>query len=231
MVADLRGRILAELAAGEDGGPSASRLCEVSSEFIGVSGSGVMLMSDDKHRGSLCTGNAVSALIEELQFALGEGPGVDAYHCDRVVSEPDLVDPVTPRWLAFGPKAVDCGVRGVFSFPLRVGVIRLGALDLYRDQPGVLNADQLARGLEMAKVITHWVLDVQRDAPSGALADELESGTELHLDVHRAAGAVSVQLGVTIAEAMIRLRSHAFVHDRPLSDVAREVLARTLRFS
>ena len=57
-----------------------------------------MLMSGDIPRGSLCTTNAVSHLIEELQDTLGEGPCVDAYQRDRVVAEPDLADPATRRW-------------------------------------------------------------------------------------------------------------------------------------
>ena len=55
-------------------------LCRVSAEVVEVSGAGIMLMSDDPYtRGSLCSTNAISALIEDLQFTLGEGPCVDAY--------------------------------------------------------------------------------------------------------------------------------------------------------
>jgi hypothetical protein len=53
-----------------------------------------------------------------------------------VVAEPDLADPVTRRWLAFTPPALQAGARAVFGFPLRVGTVRLGALNLYRDCPG-----------------------------------------------------------------------------------------------
>ena len=71
-----------------------------------------MLMSGDVPEGSVCSSNGVSALIEDLQYTLGEGPCVEAYHHDRVVTEPDLADPGTPRWprslpgpsgRAFGP--------------------------------------------------------------------------------------------------------------------------------
>jgi GAF domain-containing protein len=221
-------RILAALEAG-DGGRSASRLCQLSADVIAVSGAGVMLMSDDLP-GSLCTTNAVSALIEELQFTLGEGPCMDAYNHSQVVLEPDLADPRTPRWLAFAPKALQVGVRAVFGFPLRIGAARLGALNLYQDRPGPLSDDQHADALVMADVVAHWVLDMQADAPQGLLAQEIEVGVEFYLSVHNAAGAVSVQLGVTVAEALIRMRAYAFTHDRPLLDVAQDVIARKLRF-
>jgi len=205
-------------------------LCEVSTQIVGVSGSGVMLMSGDAPQGSLCTTNAVSAVIEELQYTLGEGPCVDAYQLDRAVLEPDLADPRTPRWFAFTPKAVQAGVRAVFGFPLRVGGVRLGALNLYRDGPGPLTGDQHADALVMADVVARWVLDVQAGAPPSALADEIEVGSEFYFVVHNAAGAVSAQLGCSITEAMVRLRAYAFSHDRMLHEVARDVVARKLRF-
>lgn len=51
-----------------------------------------MLMSGDQLLGSLCSSNGVSDLIEQWQFTLSEGPCVDAYTLDQVVTEPDLAD-------------------------------------------------------------------------------------------------------------------------------------------
>jgi hypothetical protein len=42
---------------------------------------------------------------------------------------------------------------------------------------------------------------------------------------------VSVQLGVSVAEASVRLRAHAFAQGRPLAELARDVVARRLRLS
>ena len=230
MAGDRLSRILGELAAEHDGRWSSTRLCEATRDIIGVSGAGVMLMSGDVPSGSLCTTDTVSNLIEELQFTLGEGPCVDAYQASQVVLEPDLARPAAPRWLAFTPVAVDAGVRAVFAFPLQVGSVRLGALDLYRDEPGALSDDQHADAMAMSDVIADWVLDVQADAPPGAVAGELERDADFHYVVHNAAGMVSVQLGVTITEALIRLRAYAFSNDRLLRDVAADVVARKLRF-
>jgi len=228
---DRLARILAELSAEADGAWASSRLCDITREIVGMSGAGVMLMSGDLAIGSLCTTNDVSNLIEELQFTLGEGPCVDAHDLGRVVLEPDLAQPEMARWFAFAPQALAAGVRAMFAFPLRVGAVRLGSLDLYRDAPGPLKDDQHRDGLVMADVIANWVLDVQANAPSGSVARELERDADLKSVVHNAAGAVSVQLGISVTEALIRLRAHAFSHDRLLRDVAEDVMARRLRFS
>ena len=190
-----------------------------------------MLMSGDIPRGSLSSTDDVSQLIEELQYTLGEGPCVDAYQQDRVVAEPDLAEPVAPRWPAFTPSALHAGVRAVFGFPLRVGTVRLGALNLYRDRPGPLNREQHADALVVADVAGRWVLDAQAGAPSGAVAHELEAGADFHFAVHNAAGMVSVQEGISVTEALIRLRAFAFGNDRLLADVADDVVARRVRMA
>jgi hypothetical protein len=194
-----------------------------------VNGAGVMLMSGDIPRGSLCTTDEVSQLIEELQYTLGEGPCMDAYQQDNVVAEPDLADPVTRRWPAFTPPALQAGVRAVFGFPLRVGTVHLGALNLYRDLPGPLTDDQHADALVVADVAARWVLEAQAGAPVDMVAEELEVSANFHFAVHNAAGIVSVQEGISVTEALIRLRAFAFSSDRLLADVAQDVISRRLR--
>ena len=221
-------RRLAELSAWE-GAWSAAWLCAVCPQITGVSGAGIMLMSGDVPRGSVGTSDEVSGLIEELQYTLGEGPCVDAYQQDRVVAEPDLAEPVTRRWVAFTPPVLRAGVRALFGFPLRIGTVRLGALNLYRDRPGPLSGQQHADALAVASMAARWVLDAQAGAPSGAVPIQLETDADFRFVVHNAAGMVSVQQGISVTDALIRLRAYAFSHDRLLSDVAQDVVDRKLR--
>ena len=228
MAGERRLRILALLA--ESAGGETQRLCDVCAEVTSMSGAGIMLMSTHVPQGSVCTSNDVSALIEELQYALGEGPCVDAYHQNRPVIEGDLADPVRPRWLAFAGPALEAGVRSIFGFPLQVGAVRLGALDLYSDQPGRLTPDQHANALVMADVAAEVVLAMQSNAPPGRLAAELEAGGNFEIAVHQATGRVAAQLNISVGEALVRLRAYAFGNDRPLREVAQAVVAGELRF-
>jgi GAF domain-containing protein len=228
MAGDRLGRILAALSPAGAGWSSA-RLCEVCPQIMGVDGAGVMLMSGEIPRGSLCASGEVSRLIEELQYTLGEGPCVDAYQQNRVVAEPDLADPVASRWPAFTTAALDAGVRAVFGFPLRAGAVRLGALNLYRGRSGALSDDQQGDALVVAEVAARWVLEAQAGAPAGTVAVEVEAGADFHLVVHNAVGMVSVQEGISVTEALIRLRAFAYSHDRLVGDVAGDIVARRLR--
>ncbi|HEY4409966.1 MAG TPA: GAF and ANTAR domain-containing protein [Acidimicrobiia bacterium] len=229
MAGDRLVRIVARLSSGGDDQHEAARLCEVSADVSMMSGAGIMLMAGDVQQGSVCSSNPVSALIEELQYTLGEGPCVDAYHSDRPVLEPDLARADTP-WLAFAPAATDAGARAIFGFPLQVGAVRLGALNLYRDRPGPLSDDQFADSLVLASVAARAVLTMQAHAAPGDLAAELEDGANFRFVVHQASGMVAVQLGVSVGEALARLRAHAFANDRLLAEVAEAVVSRTLSF-
>jgi hypothetical protein len=230
MPGERRQRILEQLVGHGSREFGTKRLCVVGAELTQLTGAGIMLMSGDVARGSICTSNETSSVIEQLQYELGEGPCVDAYRHELPVLEADLANPARVRWPAFTGPAVAAGARAVFGFPMQVGAARLGALNLYRDAPGELSDDQHADALVMSSVASEVVLLLQAGAAPGQLAGELEAGADFQYVVHQAAGMIAAQLEVSVAEALIRLRGYAFGNDRPLASVALDVVNRTLRF-
>jgi GAF domain-containing protein len=177
----------------------------------------------------------VSVELEGLEFTLGQGPGLEAVAAGVPVLVPDLLD-AAARWPALAPAAAELGVRAVFAFPLRIGAISVGALIAHRDDPGPLAGDQLADALVLADAVTMFLLHRQNAGPSpaGSPARPFQSGWEqtetYRAEVHQATGMISVQLGVSLAEALARLRAHAYGNERPIAQVATDVVARRLRF-
>ena len=230
MPGERRIRILAALVGA--GGPNLESqvLCEVCAKVTEVSGAAIVLLSDDAPQGSICTSDQLSGVLERLQFELGEGPCVDAYAETRPVSEPDLRRATSGRWPGFTGPAIEAGAGAVFAFPLRVGAVHLGALQLHDERPGALTDEQHADALVMADIAAQAVLVMQSDAPPGLLGQELEAGADFKYVVHQASGMVAAQLEVSVTTALIRLRAYAFGNDRRLDDVAACVVARTLRF-
>ncbi len=208
----------------------AQRLCDVCAEVAQMSGAGIMMMSGDIQRGSLCTTDKVSALIEELQFSLSEGPCLDAFHGARPVLEPDLANASDVRWTAFTEAALEAGVAAIFGFPISIGPVKLGALNLYRDEPGGLTSQQHGDCLILADIVARSVIMMQAHATPGQLAQEFESGADFELDVHQASGMVAAQLGASVGQALIRMQAHAFGNGRSLRSVASAVIGRELRF-
>ena len=222
-------RILGALRQPAPGGRVAARLCEVAAATTGASGAGIMVMSGDYPTGSICSSNLLSRSLEDLQYELGEGPCIDAYTSGRPILVPDL-ERESHRWSAFGHRAFAAGARSMFGFPMSIGAVRIGAMNLYRDRTSDLTGDEHADALVMADVAAHAVLVLQVDAAPGDLAAAL-ADSDLHLVVHQAAGMVAVQLGVPIATALARLRARAFAEDRSLNRVSRDIVDRRVRFN
>jgi len=190
----------------------------------------IILVSDDAPSGSWCSPDEVSGLMEEAQYTLGEGPCIDAHNLECPIIEPDLANPEKARWPVFSPVLLNAGARAVFGFPLRIGAVHLGALGLYRDTEGMLTNEQHADALVVADVATRAVLALQANASPSEIATEIETGANLRFVVHQASGMVAIQLGVSLIEALIRLRASAFVNDPPIAEIAEDIVARRLRF-
>ena len=82
----------------------------------------------------------------------------------------------------------------------------------------------------MADIAAQALLLLQANAPPGTVAAELETNADFQFVVHQASGMVAAQLEVSVGQALIRLRAHAFGNERTLTDVARDVVDRRLRF-
>lgn len=206
------------------------RLCRECVAALSVSEVGLALMSAEGPNGSIVVASASAARgLEELQFTLGEGPGVDASRNGRPVLEPDLLETPTTRWPGFGLAAVAAGFRAIFAFPLQVGAIRLGALDLYRDTPGSLSPAELGDAWAFADAATLMLLNLQGD-DTGSTHPALMAAFDDRAQVHQATGMISVQLDVSLADALLRLRAHAYAAERSILDVAADVVCRRMRF-
>lgn len=218
-----------------------ARLVELCSRSLPVTGVGLTLMtSTDIPSGVVAASDGVAVLLEDLQFTLGEGPCVEASRTGRPVLVPDLGsgDPVHGaggRWPRFTADAIAAGVVAVFAFPLRIGAIRVGVLDLYRDEAGALEDLDVAEALAFSTAATTVLLHRPTDPPD---ADPAADGTgpwDLPLAndraaVHQATGMISVTAGVGLADALVLLRARAYAEGRVVDDVAEDVLARRTHF-
>ena len=209
--------------AGQDPATYPQQMCAAAADLLGMSGAGLTLMTESAP-GAVWASDAVSRTVVDLQFALGEGPALDAFDGGAPALEPSLA--ASTRWPFFGPQALALGVEAVFALPLQVGVICLGTVNLFRDSPGFLSRDELADALVLADVVTEDLIDLQAQgmlhwAPSDHLGQRAR--------VHQATGMVSVQIGADMTSALARIRAYAYVNELTIFDVADMVLARTLR--
>jgi ANTAR domain len=231
--------LVAAQAASRGGPVSASDACVAAVAAVEVTGAWLSAASGAEVAGHLMrVTDAVSERLAELQLMLGEGPGSDAAaDGGGPVLASDLDDlEADYRWPVFTPAARHAGAAAIFAFPLRIGAIRAGVMGLYRDRAGPLSTDQLGDALIFADTATLLLLESpdQADQAGQTAAGAGPGGQPASLAGHRAeidqaTGMLTEQLGIGIAEAFVRLRAYAYAHDRPLADLARDIVARRLQ--
>jgi hypothetical protein len=204
------------------------RLCAASARSLPARGVAITLMTAEGGHQVAIASDSHTQLLEEQQFSFGEGPCVDSFAARRPVLSGDL-GADAGRWPAYAPAAYEQGIRAVFAFPLQIGASRLGVLDVYRDFPGGLAPSALAEALTYADIALQTLLDGQRLEAVTRPSDGLESAVDSRAELFQAQGMIMIQLGVSLTEAMSRLRGYAFANNRRIGDVARDVVARRLQ--
>ncbi|WP_148306868.1 hypothetical protein [Nocardia nova] len=164
--------------------------------------------------------DSVAERIEHAQAVAGDGPGFVAFGSGRpvrIACGPTGFE----AWPMFAHAAGRLGVGAVSALPLRVGGIRIGAFTLYRYRPDELAVRVEADAMLLADAISYTLLeDLVRRTPG-----EVDL-TTTYRDVNVAIGLVAAKLGIPLEWALLRLRAVAFAAERPLLEVAHDVLRR-----
>ena len=118
--------------------------------------------------------------------------------------------------------------------PVVVAGEYVGALDLFRKRPGRLEGEQFAGTIVAAELAGVPLLDLLDADLQAAVSDPNSNAwAELNAlsraEVSQATGMLVAQLGVEPAEALVRLRAHAYATGRSATDVARDILDRRLK--
>jgi len=195
--------ILALLTSGDPGSPLVERVCEVSTALLEVSGAAMCLIGGRRHRIIVHGTDAVAEDLELLQISLGQGPCIEAVRTGLPVLVPELSGARPPRWPAYAEHARRRGVRAVFTFPLQIASVDLGALDLYRLEPGPLSAAQTADVLILTDIATRSML-AQPDRIHVDGSVSAQNWQERSRSAPAGPGR-AVDLGITVADALVPL--------------------------
>ena len=227
-------RIYQAVGANEAGAGSMDRLeaiCRACIEVLSVSGAGVMLMADRVHQGTLFATDSRIAKLEDLQNAAAEGPCIDSYNLARPVFAPDLAQAKGSRWPLLSATALQAGIAALFSFPLQLDDACVGALDLYRATPGPLTKREVDDARLLAAMTTREVLALQEQAEPGSLPEQIADLSGDRVAIEQATGMVAAQSDSDVVAAGRLLRTFAREQQRPVAEVAQDIIARLGRLA
>lgn len=199
------------------------RLCRCAAEELGLAGAAVTLVPTTSAHAVSAASNPATRQHEEEQFGVGEGPTQDVYTSHRPVLVSDLERTGVGRWPGYAPAASAVGVRAVFALPLQVGAATFGVLTLSGDVPRVFNRSEIRTALMFAELATELLMDNSTTEPG--LDPDRHAAMAIHGHIYQAQGMTMVDLGVSLPEALARMRAHAYATDQDLADLATDIIA------
>lgn len=209
-------------------------LCAPFIAALPVGGAALSVLASSAGQSTMCASDDTAARLDELQFDLGEGPCWDAMSTRRPVLHPDLAVDGMAAWPLFTnalqQDAVGSDVVAIYAFPLFVGSLDIGAVDLYSTSDRPLEKSQVTDATHLASLAAWQVL--RRILADNDLDSDLDTPSTLgRREVHQATGMILAQLDISAADAALLLRAHAFSSGRTVAEVANDVIERRIDFA
>ncbi|MGW4945440.1 ANTAR domain-containing protein [Actinoplanes sp. NPDC004185] len=139
---------------------------------------------------------AAAKALDDLEYAGGDGPGLEAARTRSLVTAPDLQS--DPRWPRLAERARVEGVHSVVAIPLDVQRSSVGALSLFVATPGGLDPELLLTAMAIVNQAELLLSELGR-----------REGLREGATVDRAAGVIIAQRGCGVQEAYTVLRETA----------------------
>lgn len=211
-----------------------SNLCEPFLRVIPVSGMSISVLVPAMAQATVCASDTTAARLDELQFDLGEGPCWESLRLRLPVLNSDLPGDRRTEWPAFRAAILHTSVAGaevgaMFAFPLFIGSLDIGAVDLYSTHPRTLTPVEVDDASSLAEVVAWQVLRRMLADYDGHDVDDPAAWSRR--EVHQATGMVLAQLSITASDATILLKAHAFTTGRSVREIANDVIERRLIFT
>ena len=239
-VEEMRSELSAAVTGSGPGLAGADELYAACVHLFGVDGAAVSIVLEGSSRGTFGSSNELSRRLDGYQFTYGEGPCLDSVSTRGPVLVNDLDSPDESRWPAFSGAVLGDGVRGVFALPIMTTSACVGALDLFRKDPGPLGSDQLSgavlaaelASLPLLRLLTSDIIGSESTLDDKLMAEGEDAWGLLadmdRIEVYQATGMLISQLDVDAPEALVRLHAHAMATDQTASQVASAIVERRL---
>jgi|GEM_PF-1299670 len=212
------------LVAGYDVVELVQYLVEISVELLDVAAAGLVLANSAGQLKVMASTSAPVELLETVQIRTDAGPCVECYTTGEVQSITDVTGRVE-RWPQFAPLALQAGFRSVHAVPMRLGERVIGALNLFRSQPGMLTEADRRSAQALADVATVGVLQVLAAGETAELNRKLEHVLSSRDVIEQAKGMLAQSSGLEMDEAFLALRDMARHSGIALTAAARAMVA------
>jgi anti-sigma regulatory factor (Ser/Thr protein kinase) len=192
-------------------------------QLLGVAAAGVMVADQRGALRVMASSSEQARLLELFEVESDEGPCVDCFTTGTPAGDSDLDRPDL-RWRRFADQARKSGFRSVHAVPVRLRDDVIGVLNLFRTEPGPLDADDARVARALANVATIGLLQHRAVEYRQVLVEQLQHALNSRVIIEQAKGILAEHFDLDMAEAFTELREFARHTGRRLSDVAVDIV-------
>ncbi|MBT2270183.1 GAF and ANTAR domain-containing protein [Rhodococcus qingshengii] len=187
-----------------------------------VDGAAVAVFATETTRNLVFASDEGAEELDDLQFILGEGPGLDAYRFHRQELHDDLAGgQAHVRWPFFASQALAAGAASFYAYPLAGGGTPFGVLELYGRSPIALSPSDDVTCRALTRPIARAMLSELDQLRGAKSADHLVS---VRANVDIACGMLAAHHKISVDEALVRLRALAFSRQCRITELAQSIL-------
>jgi len=190
-------------------------------QLLGASAVGVMLADPRGELRVAAASTEEAGLLELFQLQKDQGPCLECFRTGRPVTAADL-SAAAQQWPRFAQAAVQAGFVTVEALPMRLRDQVIGALNLFRAEPGSFDQADLRIGQALADVATIGLLHERNVRRRETVAEQLQAALNSRVVIEQAKGKLAERLGINMDRAFTMLRNHARTTNQHLTDVARD---------
>jgi hypothetical protein len=196
-------------------------LTDRSVRLLAASAAGVVLADPRGELRVAAASTAEAELLELFQLQNDQGPCLECFRTGRSAIAADLDGPAQ-RWPRFAAAAAQAGFATVEALPMRLREQVIGALNLFRAEPGPLDPVDLRVGQALADVATIGLLHERNVRRRETVAEQLQAALNSRVVIEQAKGKLAERLSIGTDRAFSMIRDYARNTNRHLTDVARD---------
>jgi transcriptional regulator with GAF, ATPase, and Fis domain len=194
-------------------------------ELLEVDAAGLLLADGGGTLRLVAASTEQARVLELFQIQNDEGPCLDCYHSGQAVIISDIrADRATARWPRFAAAAREMGFAGVHALPMRLRDQVVGTLNLFRIAPDGLDPAVAVAARALVDVATIGILQERAVHQQEVIAAQLQVALNSRVMIEQAKGILAERLQATTDDAFIILRRYARDHNRPLTQLAADVI-------
>jgi anti-anti-sigma regulatory factor/transcriptional regulator with GAF, ATPase, and Fis domain len=195
-------------------------------ELLPAAAAGILLADSTGRLRVVGASSETIQLLELFQLQTEQGPCLDCYNTGEAIAAPDLT--TESAWPNFGAASVAAGYPAVYAIPLHRNTVRLGCLNLFMTDTGLLAPTDVALAQALADVASIAIVQGHANLQTDDRDSHLNHALDSRIAIEQAKGMLAEHFTVDVHDAFEMLRAHARRTASGLTATADQLVAGTI---